>query len=92
MSDTNEAIARLREAVEASTEYRLSNVTTKVNDLLVLLAEHAALEAAHAEALDALKWLRDVSKGRNLRGLPLMDAQTRADRIVGAVLTKAGRR
>ena len=89
-----EAIARLREAVRV---FDLDSIEhdpiVSFDDLRALLDAHAALEAAHTEALDALQAKMDLLATTAL--MSYADADTyEAD--VGAraeaVLAKAGRR
>ena len=86
-----EAIARLRKYVDGTAT--LGDSRSRVDDLRALLDAHAALEAAHAEALDALQAKMDLLATTAL--MSYADADTyEAD--VGAraeaVLAKAGRR
>ncbi len=81
-----EAIARLRALLEtpAYVDAPLGVVDLFASDLRALLDAHAALEAAHAEALDAL---RGVASSPGYVDLTQIDR----DRV-RAVLAKAGRR
>ena len=86
-----EAIARLRKYVDGTAT--LGDSRSRVDDLRALLDAHAALEAAHTEALDALQAQMDLLATTAL--MSYADADTyEAD--VGAraeaVLAKAGRR
>ncbi len=90
-----EAIARLREAVrhvDALTRQPNVVVPAGIEDLRALLDAHAALEAAHTEALDALEKLQAAQK----HVLEVMcageDAYMAAFDGAEAVLAKAGRR
>jgi hypothetical protein len=91
-----EAIARLREAVRhVDTLTRQPNVVVPagVEDLRALLDAHAALEAAHTEALDALQAKMDLLATTAL--MSYADADTYEADVgarVEAVLAKAGRR
>ena len=79
-----EAIARLREAAGShvpSVSSRPKKSIVRQNDLRALLDAHAALDAAHAEALDALEACMDGTT----------DYRT-AYAMATAVLAKAGRR
>jgi hypothetical protein len=81
-----EAIARLRKYVDGTAT--LGDSRSRVDDLRALLDAHAALEAAHTEALDALLGLttQPVAKpGWSRSWDEAMDAAR-------AVLAKAGRR
>ncbi len=100
-AETNpEAIARLRKMVDDAfdgssvSEQMLSNgpVAELVDDLRALLDAHAALKAAHTEALDALEKLQAAQK----HVLEVMcageDAYMAAFDGADAILAKAGRR
>ena len=81
---TAEAIARLRHEVTKVNETWCEDV--RAADLRALLDAHTALEAAHAEALDALL---------ALRASYVADGGDRTDpglQIASRVLAKAGRR
>ena len=85
-----EAIARLRKYVDGTAT--LGDSRSRVDDLRALLDAHAALEAAHTEALDALEKLQAAQK----HVLEVMcageDAYMAAFDGAEAVLAKAGRR
>jgi hypothetical protein len=89
-----EAIARLRlEAAGDDDDFTNSGTSiVRRADLRALLDAHAALEAAHTEALDALRKLRDNAEGHNLRGLSHRTALQESIDVAEAVLAKAGRR
>ncbi len=85
-----EAIARLREAVR-----HVDTLTRQagVEDLRALLDAHAALEAAHTEALDALQAKMDLLATTTLMSYADADTyEADVDVRVEAVLAKAGRR
>ena len=85
-----EAIARLRKYVDGTAT--LGDSRSRVDDLRALLDAHAALEAAHTEALDALEKLQAAQK----HVLEVMcageDAYMAAFDGAEAILAKAGRR
>ena len=80
-----EAIARLRKYVDGTAT--LGDSRSRVDDLRALLDAHAALEAAHTEALDALVGALHV-----LREEDAADVWQEETDAVKAVLAKAGRR
>jgi hypothetical protein len=96
-----EAIARLRKMVDDAfdgssvSEQMLSNgpVAELMTDLRALLDAHAALEAAHTEALDALQAKMDLLATTTLMSYADADTyEADVDVRVEAVLAKVGRR
>ncbi len=91
-----EAIARLREKlVKAESEDRLAPVFVygvTVDDLRALLDAHAALETAHAEALDALRGLEDACASVASWSEECLDFSDSRRIAARTVLAKAGRR
>jgi len=77
-----EAIARLRGSVVLA---GIHVATVRAADLRALLDAHAALEAAHTEALDALE------RAEKWMSKPLCEDGTCDGCVVRDVLAKAGR-
>ena len=86
-----EAIARLRKYVDGTAT--LGDSRSRVDDLRALLDAHAALEAAHTEALDALQAKMDLLATTTLMSYADADTyEADVDVRVEAGLAKAGRR
>ena len=85
-----EAMARLRKYVDGTAT--LGDSRSRVDDLRALLDAHAALEAAHTEALDALEGLDDACAAVASWSSDCIDFNDPVRERARAVLAKAGRR
>jgi len=87
-----EAIARLRVAATLDEAVDFGGVRVRLADLRAALDAHAALEAAHAEALDALVGLEDACASVASWSEECLDFSDSRRIAARTVLAKAGRR
>lgn len=85
-----EAIARLRATATMHSDFL--HIPVSVDDLRVLLDAHAALERAHAEALDVLEGLDDACAAVASWSSDCIDFNDPVRERARAVLAKVGRR